>query len=49
MRKEVMIMPDEFAEAMSELNTSLEVCKDAGVTKAEALAEVENVYGKEGD
>jgi hypothetical protein len=40
-------MPDEFAEAMIELNGSLEICKDAGVTKAEALAEVENVYKEE--
>jgi hypothetical protein len=38
-------MPDEWAEAMTELNGALEVAKDSGVTKEEALKEVENVYG----
>jgi len=36
---------DKWAEAMIELNGTLEAAKDAGVTKAEALQEVENVYG----
>ncbi len=37
-------MSDEWAEAMIELNGALEAAKDAGVTKEEALQEVENVY-----
>jgi len=32
---------------MIELNEALEEAKDAGVTKAEALQEVKNVYGEE--
>lgn len=38
-------MGDDWAEAMSELNSSLEDAKDAGITKEEALSEVDNVYG----
>jgi len=38
---------DDWALVMIELNGSLEIAKDAGVTKAEAIQEVDNVYGKE--
>jgi len=38
---------DDWALVMIELNGTLEVCKDSGVTKAEAIQEVENVYGKD--
>jgi hypothetical protein len=37
-------MPDEWAEAMSGLNSALEAAKEAGVTKSEAVQEVMNVY-----
>ena len=37
---------DKWADAMCELNGALESAKEDGVTKEEALAEVENVYGK---
>lgn len=38
---------DDWALVMIELNGVLEVAKDSGVTKAEAIQEVDNVYGKE--
>jgi hypothetical protein len=38
---------DDWALAMTELNGALEEAKDSGVTKAEAIQEVENVYEKE--
>jgi len=37
---------DKWADAMIELNGTLEAAKDAGITKAEALQEVENIYGE---
>lgn len=40
-------MGDDWAFAMVELNDALEFAKDSGVTKAEAISEVKNVYGEE--
>lgn len=38
------IAEDAWAEAMSELNSALEVAKEAGVSKEEAIQEVMNIY-----
>lgn len=41
-------MPDEWGDAMIELNGVLEAAKDAKVTKTEVLREVDNVFGEGG-
>jgi len=41
------MLDNKWVDAMNELNSVLEAAKDAGITKAEAIQEVENIYGKE--